>query len=230
MEALREARLKERNREDGEREAREDVQGKRNGKGWMGDEEVVCLQAQIPGWAGEMLLQALTESSQPPPATLTLMSHTALSFTSSPNPRLLEMRIMTHHANDERFAFLRGRYKDTWSKMKAETSRRKTRPKEEKAMGALVGGYESSDEESTDEPSMPPPLPPPPLSPPPKDEASLEPEFMQMEDRTQAEHVVEDGKVAESAVDEEEKKRLRRQRAEEWKRKRAKGKDVDPGD
>ena len=97
--------------------------------------------------------------------------------------------------------------------------RGKTRPKEEKVIGALVGGYESSDAGDHDEvedEGIPPPPPPEagaPPEPPMIDEFPLEPE-------TQGEK--EDG--PEGGTEEDEKKRLRRQRAEEWKRKRAKEK------
>lgn len=149
------------------------------------------------------------------------MSHTAFSLSSSPNPRLLEMRIMTHHANDDRFAFLRGRYKSIWLQTKEEARKSKSRPKEEKAMGALVGGYESSDED--DEDNEPEDLPP---TPPPDDGFPHEPPLPDSGPSKSDEQGAET-KVADDEVDEEEKKRERRRRAEEWKRKRARGKEVD---
>ena len=158
------------------------------------------------------------------------MSHTAISLSKSPNPHLLEMRILANHSNDDRFAFLKGRWKDAWEKAKegVRKSRQndpKKKEKEEKAMGALVGGYESSEDETEDGDGPPPPprdlmdsLPPPPpdddntaqsppgpldVDPPRKPQGSPRPK---------------------SSEDEAEKQRIRRLRAEEWKRNRtAKG-------
>lgn len=145
------------------------------------------------------------------------MSHTAQSLSTSPNPRLLEMRILTHHAQDERFDFLRGRYKDTWIRLKSEARQVKAKPKEEKAMGALVGGYESSDDEMEGEvmgPLASPPPPPPGEAPPEPDDAHTSPSVVDEREEEHESHLI--GK------DEEETKRQRRLRAEEWKRKRAK--------
>jgi hypothetical protein len=141
------------------------------------------------------------------------------------------MRILAHHAKDERFAFLRGRYKDAWQSLKDQNRRKKmndpeNKQKEEKAVGALLGGYESSDEDEAEDRSgedpLPPasPPPPPPSPPPPDDSKDLL--AVTTDDAQPA-----PGGVAPSVkgaeVDEAEKQRLRRLKVEEWKRKRAEG-------
>ncbi|WVQ72612.1 hypothetical protein IAR50_002170 [Cryptococcus sp. DSM 104548] len=182
MEALRAERLREREREDMDRG--QVVQ--KSADGWNVDEE-------------------------PPEGILSLMSHTALALSASPNPSVLEIRILTNHSTDERFAFLRGRYKKAWEAVKEKLRREKEekarKEERERGLGGL-GGYGSDSEsedgsEGTPEPpadeGVPPPpeedVPPLPFPPP-----------------------------LPSGDDEEEKKRQRRLRVEEWKRKRAEAK------
>jgi hypothetical protein len=155
------------------------------------------------------------------------MSHTALALSASPNPQVLEMRILANHASDERFAFLKGRWKDAWERVKAEVRKGKATaeaPKERKTVGALIGGYASSDEEEDegdgegpgppgDSPPPPPPPPLPPLEEPPQP-PSPPPD-------PKARNGNDLGGIAGTDLDaEEEKRRQRRLRAEEWKRKR----------
>jgi hypothetical protein len=120
---------------------------------------------------------------QPNAQTLALMSHTLNSLRSAANPQVLEMRIMTHHAQDERFGFLRsgGRWHEVWEGMKSGTvgPDGKEVVKEEKkkiGLGGLAGDYGDSESEEDEEDgisSLPPPLPTaspppsPPRSPPP---------------------------------------------------------------
>ncbi|KAK8864286.1 hypothetical protein IAR55_001532 [Kwoniella newhampshirensis] len=213
IEALREARLKEREREDGE------VTGtsvRREGD-WDPNEE-------------------------PTPQILQLITHTAHAILSSPNPSVLELRILTNHATDERFSFLRGRYKSAWERAKADFRKnmeeKRIAKEREKGLGVLGGyGSDSDEEEGTpgspegdtpppppaDEDQLPPPPPPPPDLPSAGREEgdTLSPRFV-----TQAienKMINGDGKTID--VDEEDKKRLRRLRAEEWKRKRAAAKE-----
>ena len=147
------------------------------------------------------------------------MSHTALSLSKSPQPSVLEIRILANHSSDGRFAFLKGRWRDTWIKVRNQVRDTKRldsgeKEKEEAKIGALMGGYESSNEEEDDdevdgdapEPSSPPPPPPP----PDVDPAGQSDVTADWED-----------KVTISSTDEEAKRRERRRRAEEWKRKRA---------
>lgn len=95
------------------------------------------------------------------------MEHTAKSLLSSPNPQILELRILTHHAGDARFSFLKGRYKNTWQAIKRGDKPEKTgveapTPVSAGGLGGLMGGYESEDD--TADEADPPPLPPsPPL-------------------------------------------------------------------
>ena len=226
MEALRDDRLKEKKKEDDSREMEkegESGKGKGKGKGWGGDDETVSLSAEISHGRG------LMDDLKPSSAISTLMLHTAASFSSSPNPRLLEMRIMTHHANDERFDFLRGRYKTTWMKVKEEVRRGKARPKEEKAMGALVGGYESGDEDVEEHGT-------PPRCSPPKEEI-LPPSPWSMEDGivagtqlselpAQSKIEQEEAEIVTNEEEEREEKILRLRRLVEWKRKRGEAKDI----
>ena len=168
------------------------------------------------------------------------MKHTAKSISTSPNPQMLEMRILANHASDERFAFLRGRWPDAWVSVKERLRRVRMndperKKKEEKAVGALLGGYDSSDEESEEDEdeeavsgTPPPPdeeeLPPPPPSPPsvapvcPDNEAvaAIADTPVHTQDIAPQVQPIE---VADTG--EEEKRRLRRLKAEEWKRKRA---------
>lgn len=94
--------------------------------------------------------------------------HATLS--SSPNPSLLEMRILANHGADARFAFLRpgargGRWRETWERirrgeLKAEAEEKEEKPvaeQEEKGGGmAGLAAYGSSDEDEDDGALEPP--------------------------------------------------------------------------
>lgn len=176
------------------------------------------------------------------------MAHTAVSLSKSPNPHQLEMRILANHASDDRFSFLQGRYKHAWDKVKLETRLKNQndpakKAKEEKAIGALVGGYESSDDEESNgddvepEPPAAPPTPPPP--PPPEEPIPVLPPLgppaasdihdnAALPVQTSTLPTNEIGTVPNiqndrPADDDEEKKRERKLKLEEWKRKRAEG-------
>ncbi|WVF71617.1 hypothetical protein IAT40_006425 [Kwoniella sp. CBS 6097] len=185
------------------------------------------------------------DDEEPPAAILATMQHTAKAIFASPNPSVLELRILTNHAKDERFEFLKGRYKEAWNKIKKALKDEKDnqRKAEEKksGLGGLMGGYESSDGEEGDEDEdedgdgdgdedaleptgdAPPPPPPEeednghPLSPPPP--PPTEDEFAPP---PPPEPLISKTEVisTSSEVDEEEKRRLRRLRAEEWKKAR----------
>ncbi|WOO77052.1 uncharacterized protein LOC62_01G000651 [Vanrija pseudolonga] len=92
VEALREERLRERERED--REAKETEERAKRER----------------------------DNAEPPADVLKLMTHTAKSLAASPNPAMLEMRIVTRHASDARFAFLRagGPWSGAWSRVRAQ--------------------------------------------------------------------------------------------------------------
>jgi len=186
------------------------------------NEQLAKSEASSNGWGGD--------DEEPPPAVLTLMSHTAQSLSKSPNPRLLELRILTNHSTDERFAFLRGRWKNTWERVKVQARKGKVKDpaveeKEKQSVGALIGGYasdsaEDDDDGSPDEPEELPPPPPPPirLDSPGEDDLGSVPDVTY---RPEPEDEQPPTKNQIDGISEEEVKRIRRQRAEEWKRQRA---------
>lgn len=162
------------------------------------------------------------------------MSHTATALYASPNPQILESRILLNHAQDPRFEFLRGRWGDTWQSVKRDTRAKKDlmsgrSEREKKAVGGLIGGYESdsdsgsdSDSDSGSQPGVdvvPPPPPSPPPVPPPNDLPSP-PSNPQTEERETPETT---GTIRDQEA-EAEKQRQRRLKAEEWKRNRAQAK------
>jgi hypothetical protein len=158
------------------------------------------------------------------------------------------MRILANHASDDRFSFLQGRYKHAWDKVKLEIRLKNQndpakKAKEEKAIGALVGGYGSSDEGGSDnddvapEPPAAPPTPPP---PPPEESIPVDPPpdpSSANDDHGSGLHALKAGTQSSATVDdvvnaqdtrladddEEEKKRQRKLKLEEWKRKRERG-------
>jgi hypothetical protein len=154
------------------------------------------------------------------------MQHTAASLLKSPNPRVLESRILMNHTSDERFEFLRGRWKLTWERTKKDAKAKHDllsgkNEKEKKSVGSLIGGYESSDEdeEAGGPPTMSPPPPPPDIDLPPL------PEESDLIDAASQSHIEpEAAEQATLVAEEEDRQRLRRLKAEEWKRKRAEAK------
>jgi hypothetical protein len=155
------------------------------------------------------------------------MQHTAASLLKSPNPRVLESRILMNHTSDERFEFLRGRWKLTWERTKKDARAKHDLisgkgEKEKKSVGSLIGGYESSDEDEEEEggpPTMSPPPPPPDIDLPPL------PKESDLIDAASESHIEpEAAEQATSVAEEEDRQRLRRLKAEEWKRKRAEAK------
>jgi hypothetical protein len=149
------------------------------------------------------------------------MMHTATSLLASPNPRILESRILTNHARDERFEFLKGRWKLTWDRTKKDAKAKKDllsgrSEKEKKSVGTLIGDYASSDEDESDAQTPPPP---PGEELPPTPEDAIE---EQVGDAQAAQEIntAETTREVDLEVD-EEKKRIRRLKAEEWKRQRA---------
>jgi len=155
------------------------------------------------------------------------MQHTAASLLKSPNPKVLESRILMNHTSDERFEFLRGRWKLTWERTKKDAKAKHDllsgkNEKEKKSVGSLIGGYESSDEDEEDRggpPSLSPPPPPPDIDLPPlPEEDDLIDAAAESRDEPEA------AEQATSVTEEEDRQRLRRLKAEEWKRKRAEAK------
>jgi hypothetical protein len=142
-----------------------------------------------------------------------------------------------NHTSDERFEFLRGRWKLTWERTKKDAKAKHDllsgkNEKEKKSVGSLIGGYESSDGEEDEEddenleeggpPSLSPPPPPPP-------DIELPP--LPYEGEGDLIDTGSDSRIVPAATDdatpteeEEDRQRLRRLKAEEWKRKRAEAK------
>ncbi|KAB5591875.1 hypothetical protein CTheo_4663 [Ceratobasidium theobromae] len=72
-----------------------------------------------------------------------LMRRTAAHLGGSPNPIQLEMRILANHGTDPRFAFLRGRWKRAWARMR-------TLEQPPAGMGAGIGGLAGYASDSDD--------------------------------------------------------------------------------
>lgn len=91
-------------------------------------------------------------------AQLELMRRTASHISSSENSAQLEMRILANHGGDERFAFLRGRWKRRWLQEKAAALHEKesSRCAAAKSCSGLdvLAGYSDSDEDSEASHSM----------------------------------------------------------------------------
>ncbi|KAG8744217.1 hypothetical protein FRC10_010579 [Ceratobasidium sp. 414] len=79
---------------------------------------------------------------EPDEAQTNLMARTATHILASPNPGQLEMRILANHGADPRFAFLRGRWKRAWVRMKSEQKAGGSEHKVGSGIGGLAG-YES---------------------------------------------------------------------------------------
>ncbi|GAA5851567.1 hypothetical protein JCM9279_006900 [Rhodotorula babjevae] len=94
---------------------------------------------------------------------LALMHRLHATLSSSPNPSLLELRILANHGADARFAFLRpgargGRWRETWERIRSGELRADGEEKEETPVGereegekgggmAGLAAYGSSDED-----------------------------------------------------------------------------------
>ncbi|CDR49198.1 hypothetical protein NBRC10512_003313 [Rhodotorula toruloides] len=105
------------------------------------------------------------EDEEPDATQLALMTRLHSTLSSSPNPSLLELRILANHSKDERFAFLRegGRWRSVWGEIRrgerGVDGRRKEGSGQVKAdeakkegLAGLVGyGSDSEDEEEQEE-------------------------------------------------------------------------------
>lgn len=131
------------------------------------------------------------------------MKHTFVSLSASPNPALLEMRILANHGADKRFEFLRGRYADAWRDVKNPPKAEPTA-----AIGSLLGGYESSEDKSADEGA-----------------GDAAPSAGAGEAKPAVEEASADGPQEAPAgeTEKEAKKRLRREKARLWAEKRRAG-------
>ncbi|KAF8317463.1 hypothetical protein DL93DRAFT_573499 [Clavulina sp. PMI_390] len=88
-----------------------------------------------------------------------LMVRTAASVAKSPNPQQLEMRILANHGSDPRFAFLRGRWKRAWNRIKNP-------PKAAPIVSSAMADYSDSGSDTSEAPATIYPAPQAPLSPP----------------------------------------------------------------
>lgn len=92
-------------------------------------------------------------------ATFNLMVKTAAAVRAATKPKQLELRILTHHGGDERFAFLRrngGRANEVWERLKAgetlkwedvdESEEAESRRKGVAQAAGLLSGYDSESE------------------------------------------------------------------------------------
>lgn len=86
------------------------------------------------------------------------MRRTAVHLLSSPNHAQLEMRILANHGADKRFAFLKGRWSQSWRLAKAklrieqqQKEREEKQEKETKGLGVLAGYDSGSEGESAGE-------------------------------------------------------------------------------
>ncbi|GAA6046465.1 hypothetical protein NBRC10513_001406 [Rhodotorula toruloides] len=104
------------------------------------------------------------EDEEPDSTQLALMTRLHSTLSSSPNPSLLELRILANHSKDERFAFLRegGRWRSVWGEIRrgerGVDGRRKEKAEEGKAeeakkegLAGLVGYGSDSDDEEQEE-------------------------------------------------------------------------------
>lgn len=81
------------------------------------------------------------------------MERTAKHLLTSPNSGQLEMRILANHGSDQRFAFLRGRWRNAWKTIKLlakEEKERSERKSAEVATSAGLVAYGDSDSDDSE--------------------------------------------------------------------------------
>ncbi|KAG6833343.1 hypothetical protein H0H87_008519 [Tephrocybe sp. NHM501043] len=91
---------------------------------------------------------------EPDDAQRDLMQRTATHLMSSPNSTQLEARILANHGSDARFAFLRGRWSNTWKLAKGKAKMAKAKEEQEKQSASGLGvlaGYGDSDADSEED-------------------------------------------------------------------------------
>ncbi|CAE6463908.1 unnamed protein product [Rhizoctonia solani] len=109
-------------------------------------------EANDPGALAPELLWGGSDE-EPDDVQANLMRRTGAHIRASPNPTQLEMRILANHGADPRFAFLRGRWKSAWARIRqGEASPDDEEPKRS-MMGLSAYASDSSDSgrESGDE-------------------------------------------------------------------------------
>ncbi|KAJ9123075.1 hypothetical protein QFC22_001264 [Naganishia vaughanmartiniae] len=204
---------------------------------WGGNDEEVCAFTTISDATHPHQYFRYVIVSKPPEAIKTLMRHTYKSLAASPNPQVLELRILTHHSGDARFSFLKGRYKATWEAIKRGEDF--PRPADLRAtsgaagkggIGGLMGDYGDSDSdaggssEEEEKETFVPPLPeseaPPAVPDPPPEPAQETSNVMEIPTEDPA-LSAEQGQKTPVALaleedDEEKARAVRREKARAW--------------
>ncbi|GAA5887565.1 hypothetical protein JCM5296_002620 [Sporobolomyces johnsonii] len=95
------------------------------------------------------------DETLPSPTQLALMRKLATTLSSAADPTMLEIRILTHHGADERFAFLRkgGKWRDVWERIRRgeRVGGEKGEEKEEREEKGGLGGLAAYGSDSEDE-------------------------------------------------------------------------------
>ncbi|KAH7333857.1 hypothetical protein B0J17DRAFT_674392 [Rhizoctonia solani] len=113
-------------------------------------------EANDPGALAPELLWGGSDE-EPDDVQANLMRRTAVHIRASPNPTQLEMRILANHGADPRFAFLRGRWKRAWTRIRQGEEIPNEEPKGSMMGGLLTyasdsdSGQKSGDEEESDQ-------------------------------------------------------------------------------
>ena len=76
------------------------------------------------------------------------MKKTAQHVLSAPNAAQLELRILANHGADKRFAFLKGRWSQTWKRIKTAAQKGKEQPATPNTMLGGLAAYSDSDSDS----------------------------------------------------------------------------------
>ncbi|CED83053.1 hypothetical protein [Phaffia rhodozyma] len=149
---------------------------------------------------------------EPPESIAILMEHTSKSLQASPNPNVLELRILTNHGSDPRFAFFRGRWRKRWEAFKAAA--KKPPPPVVSVDGVskgglgLLGGYGSDEDDDSDASSS---------GSERKGPGKMrENDEIRSLDESSKEDKVRIGEEDKDSAAEEEAKRRRRERAKAW--------------
>ncbi|CAE6361932.1 unnamed protein product [Rhizoctonia solani] len=176
-------------------EYRHDKRRKMLEKGRQDRLRALAEEDEANGWGAEPP-EALWGGSdeEPDDVQANLMHRTATHIRASPNPTQLEMRILANHGADPRFAFLRGRWKRAWARMRqGQESSTNAEPKQ-----SIIGGLSAyaSDSDSGQKSG---------------DEA---------ESGQQSAHAVQEANLSSEHDETEKLKAERRARAKDWARKR----------
>ncbi|GAA6035256.1 hypothetical protein JCM8097_008787 [Rhodosporidiobolus ruineniae] len=184
------------------------------------------------------------EGDELSPAQLALMHKLHATLSTSPNPSLLELRILANHGSDPKFAFLRAvrpgvresererRAREVWGRIRRgekvdERGELVAEEKEEKKGGGALGGLaaygsDSGDDSANDEPSPAPATAPPsaapnaPAEPQPAD--PLEPSSSSAVPAAALPSIPSAAEAAEAEADEEaDEEHQRRQREKQEK-------------